>query len=59
MDFTGTWTYYTYNISSYVTTIYQNLIAPQNASTYWLASRCVGYESSDDVLSFRLFVVER
>ena len=59
MDFTGTWTYYTYNISSYVTTIYQNLIAPQSASTYWLASRCVGYESSDDVLSFRLFVVER
>lgn len=48
-------TYYSYNIStSYMNSIYVKLFT---SCRYWLASRCVNYDSINDKFNFRIFYV--
>ena len=50
----GKWTYYTYTMStSYMNSTYVNIFT--NSSTYWIASRCVSFNSKNAY--FRMFRV--
>ncbi len=66
-SFTEKYAYYGYNITNYVTqTMYDPLLTNMNASstsgtdshtTYWVASRCVGFHIGDSSTTFNIFFV--
>lgn len=66
-SFTEKYAYYGYNITNYVTqTMYDALLTNMNASstsgtdshtTYWVASRCVGFHIGDSSTTFNIFFV--